>query len=406
MGTTSSPGAGRAAGPPADPIAAVTHPDPYPYYRDLVARTPLYRDEARGLWVAASADAVTAVLTSPLGRVRPPAEPVPAALVASPAADVFGRLARMTDGPGHAAMKRAVSATLHSVDTARAHADRWARSLAAELDPRSSAARIDEFALALSARVIGSLLAMPDETLPAAEQWVHQYTSGVSPGADPEQVGRGKAAAGRLIETVRSLPTGGPGAGEPAGLLALLHREAGRAGCDDAPAVVANAIGFMTQAYEATAGLIGNTLLALAAHPDFHAQVERAPALLGEGIQEVLRHDPPVQNTRRFIVADGLVAGRRMAAGDTVLVVLAAANHDAVANPAPERFDVARARRRTFTLGAGVHACPGEPLAITIARAGVEQMLARGVDPASLAATVTYRPSGNLRVPRFARETA
>lgn len=405
MSTPSSPGAGPAAGPPADPIAAVTHPDPYPYYRDLVARTPLYRDEARGLWVAASADAVTAVLTSPLGRVRPAAEPVPTALVASPAADVFGRLARMTDGPGHAAMKRAVSNTLHSIGTACAHADRWARSLAAELDARSSAARIDEFALALSAHVIGSLLAMPDETLPAAERWVHQYTSGVSPGADPEQVGRGKAAAGRLIETVRSLPTG-PGAGETAGLLAVLHREAGRAGCDDAPAVVANAIGFMTQAYEATAGLIGNTLLALAAHPGFHAQVKRAPALLGEGIQEVLRHDPPVQNTRRFIVADGLVAGRRMAAGDTVLVVLAAANHDAAVNPAPERFDVARASRRTFTLGAGVHACPGEPLAITIARAGVEQLLARGVDPASLGATVTYRPSGNLRVPRFARETA
>lgn len=405
MSIPSSPGAARAAGPPADPIAAVTHPDPYPYYRDLVARTPLYRDEARGFWVAASADAVTAVLTSPLGRVRPAAEPVPTALVASPAADVFGRLARMTDGPGHAAMKRAVSATLHSVDPARAHADRWARSLSAELDARSSAARIDEFALALSAHVIGSLLAIPDEALPAVERCVHQYTGGVSPGADAAQIERGKAAAGQLIAMVRSLSTA-PEPGETAGLLAVLHREAGRAGGADAPAVVANAIGFLTQAYEATAGLIGNTFLALAAHPDFHAQVERAPALLAEGIQEVLRHDPPVQNTRRFIVADGLVAGRRMAAGDTVLVVLAAANHDAAANPAPERFDVARASRRTFTLGAGVHACPGEPLAITIARAGVEQLLARGVDPASLAATVTYRPSGNLRVPRFARETA
>ncbi len=42
---------------PADPIAAVIHPDPYPYYADLVARRPLYRDAALGLWVAASADA-------------------------------------------------------------------------------------------------------------------------------------------------------------------------------------------------------------------------------------------------------------------------------------------------------------------------------------------------------------
>src|SRR5260370_1142927 len=77
---------GGASGSPADPIAAVTHPDPYPYYRALVARAPLYRDEALGLWVAASAHAVTAALTSPLGRVRPAAEPVPASFVASPAA--------------------------------------------------------------------------------------------------------------------------------------------------------------------------------------------------------------------------------------------------------------------------------------------------------------------------------
>lgn len=28
--------------PPRDPVAAVTHPDPYPYYAGLVAQRPLY----------------------------------------------------------------------------------------------------------------------------------------------------------------------------------------------------------------------------------------------------------------------------------------------------------------------------------------------------------------------------
>ena len=66
---------------PRDPLAAATHPDPYPYYADLVARRPLYRDDGLGLWIAASAAAVTAVLTSEHCRVRPAAEPVPGALV-------------------------------------------------------------------------------------------------------------------------------------------------------------------------------------------------------------------------------------------------------------------------------------------------------------------------------------
>jgi hypothetical protein len=41
---------------PDDPLAAVTHPDPYPYYADLVAHRPLYCDATLGLWVASSAD--------------------------------------------------------------------------------------------------------------------------------------------------------------------------------------------------------------------------------------------------------------------------------------------------------------------------------------------------------------
>src|SRR5260370_9711496 len=170
-----------------------------------------------------------------------------------------------------------------------------------------------------------------------AERCVRQYTGGGSRGADAARVERGKVAAGHLIEMIRSRSTG-PGPGATAGLLGVLHREASRAGCDD-PAVVANAIGFLTQAYEATAGLIGNTLLALAAHPDVAAQIERAPALLSEVIRGVLRYHPPVHNTRPLLLANGLVAGRRMAAGDTGLVVLAAANPDPAAKPAPQLFD-------------------------------------------------------------------
>ena len=51
---------------PQDPIAAVTHPDPYAYYATLIKDKPLYHDQALGLWVASSAETVTSVLTSDL----------------------------------------------------------------------------------------------------------------------------------------------------------------------------------------------------------------------------------------------------------------------------------------------------------------------------------------------------
>jgi cytochrome P450 len=108
-----------------------------------------------------------------------------------------------------------------------------------------------------------------------------------------------------------------------------------------------------------------------------------------------------VQNTRRFIAADGTLGGARMAAGDAVLVLLAAANRDPAANPEPDRFDPLRLAPRMFTFGAGAHVCPGERLAIAIARAGVERLLAAGAALEPLAGPTTYRASANGRIPLF-----
>lgn len=325
---------------PSDPIAAVTHPNPYPYYERLLAEKPFERDDRLGVWVAASAEAVTAVLTSDICRVRPVAEPVPNALLGSPAADIFRHFVRMTDGPSQQALKGKVRTVLGAMDAAGPSRE-WARCLPAE--PA-------EIAFRLPAYVIGNLLGVED--LPRLASLVDDFAPALAPGSKPEQVERGREAAGHLLDLVR--------------------------GEDDA--MIANRIGFLFQAYDSTAGLIGNTLLALAADPE---------ADLHQTLLKVLRYDPPVQNTRRFVARDGIVAGRALKEGDVVLVVLAAANRDPAGG--------------LFTFGAGLHACPGETLAVTIAQAGIEALLEAGVDLQGLAENVSYRPSANSRIPIFAR---
>jgi len=181
-------------------------------------------------------------------------------------------------------------------------------------------------------------------------------------------------------------------------LLVGLLWEARRAGCDEAEVIVANAIGFLSQAYEAAAGLIGDTVVALAYHRSVREQVAADPRLLPLVIEEVLRYDPPGQNTRRYLAQQGQVAGQAMQEGDGILVLLAAANRDPELNPHPERFDIHSKDRRMLTFGAGPHACPGSTLAALIAQAGVGQVLASGADLAQLAATVAYRPSAAVRM--------
>jgi cytochrome P450 len=408
---------------PRDPIAAVTHPHPYPFYADLAARRPPYRDDDLGLWVAASAEAVTAVLGSPLCRVRPPAEPVPRALVGSPAGEIFRHLVRMNDGAGHCPFKQAVAAALASVEEGRVREEgaRQALRLESDLAPTADAARLADFTFRLPSYVIAGLLGAAPEDLEPIALAAGDLVGCFAPGAGTERLESGKRAAGELWERFRAifeiaarqdgdLAGGGSRKGEglstrsgqtPGGLLAALAREADRVGPFATDVVVANAIGFLSQAYEATAGLLGNALLALAAHPAAREELRAEPALLPGFLREVLRWDPPVQNTRRFVATAGMVAGQEMQEGDAILVVLAAANRDPVANPDPDRFDLHRQDRRIFTFGSGLHVCPGEALAVTIAGAGLERLLASGVEPEELARSVTYRPSGNVRVPVF-----
>jgi len=392
--------------PPHDPIAAVTHPDPYPFYAELAAK-PLHRDEGLGLWVAAGAGAVEAVLRSDLCRVRPPAEPIPRALLGSPAAEVFRHLVRMNDGGGHCPWKRAVSAALASIDEPRAAAasrDR-ARRLLDGVAPEDLPGATVDFALRLPVEAVGSLLGIPRGELAATALLAADFAGCLAPAASPEAIERGKAAAGALLEWMRGLlgtcrKTGGSEGSEASdALLATLATEAARVGRDDPEAVAANAVGFLFQAYEATAALIANTLRALATRPEVRAAVAAGPGLLREAVQEVLRHDPPVQNTRRFVARSGVVAGQEMEEGDGILVVLAAAQRDPSANPDPDRFDLERKDRRLFGFGSGAHACPGEALAATIAEAGVAALLQAGLDIGALAGPVAYRPSVNVRMP-------
>ncbi|HET7095058.1 MAG TPA: hypothetical protein VFI22_16320, partial [Thermomicrobiales bacterium] len=136
---------------PVDPIAAATHPDPYPYYDRLRAGRPFAFDATLDLWVAADFASATAVLTDPRCRVRPPDEPLPPALRGSRAGDIFCRLARMNDGEFHAKARRMVAQALASVDARRVDeiSRRWAAALLGERFGRGPDTPISDGAFAL-----------------------------------------------------------------------------------------------------------------------------------------------------------------------------------------------------------------------------------------------------------------
>jgi len=374
---------------PANPVAAVTHPDPYPYYARLLTEQPVYHDPAINSWVVASAETVTTVLTNADFRVRPVNEPVPGTLMGTPAGDIFGRLVRMRDGAEHQSIKNAVAASLATIDPAEVAAlsHRWARQLV-------EASEESDIVYELSVHVIGSLLGIPDEQLAQTAAWMRAFVYCISPVSTPEQIEQGKQAATSLWAQFTELRAEQHQRSDS--LLGTLAGNLQQVDDDDEAIAIANGIGLLWQAHDATAGLIGNTLVTLARHADLRDRLAHEPTLLNRIIAEVLRHDPPIQNTRRSVTVETTLAGHQLQPGDSVLVVLAAANRDPAANLNPDVFDPDRTNRQSFTFGAGPHACPGQMPAATIARAGVEALLDAGMLPGE---PVTYQPSANARIP-------
>ena len=73
-------------------------------------------------------------------------------------------------------------------------------------------------------------------------------------------------------------------------------------------------------------------------------------------VDEVARHDPSIQNTRRFVAAaDAPSPGMMLAPGDAVLLVLGAANRDPSLNPAPATFELMRTERARHWASATAH---------------------------------------------------
>ena len=110
--------------------------------------------------------------------------------------------------------------------------------------------------------------------------------------------------------------------------------------------------------HETTVSLIGNAILALLTHPEQRAAIERDPSLLPRAVEELIRYDGPVERTlNRWAAVDVELRGQKIRRGESVIVVLGAADRD------PERFeDAGRARPGRRARDAASRLRPRPPL--------------------------------------------
>lgn len=115
--------------------------------------------------------------------------------------------------------------------------------------------------------------------------------------------------------------------------------------------------------HETTANAIALGVLTLLEHPGVRADLSAEPALISGVVEELLRLLSIADGVPRFATRDTEIAGQPVAAGDGVIIAVAAGNRDRAVFSDPDTFDPHRSARRHVAFGYGIHQCLGQNLA-------------------------------------------
>ncbi|MFH8615285.1 cytochrome P450 [Streptomyces sp. NPDC017979] len=269
------------------------------------------------------------------------------------------------DGQLHRRLRSAVSAALARVDGHQLRRDvrATAEALIASFASRGEADLVAHYARRLPSRVIIQLLGLDECT---GQQLVHAITGVVAANADSVNASkRMNAVLLALIAEKRRTP------GDDL-TSALLHHPVGLS----ADEVLHNLVVMFTLGNGTTVDWIATTLRVLLCDPAFRSSLTGGHLTVDDALDLVLWRHPPTQNVpARYATRDLTLGGRRINAGDMLLLGIAAANQDPEA--LPTTGSPVTGNRAHLAFGAGPHTCPAQDPARLIARTAVDTVLHR-----------------------------
>src|SRR5262245_18670813 len=340
--------------------------DPYPHYHRLREAAPVHRSAILDAWLLTRYDDCWAALRDPrLGKNYPGQmeQRVGPDWRRHPALADRERSMINVHGADHTRLRRLVVRAFNrrTVDELRPAIARMVDALLEPLAAWCGGDVMEAVAFPLPVGVIGELLGVPEADRPQFRSLVRDTTAVLEVVPTPAQLTAADAAHVeirayfvRLLEEKRRRPG--------TDLLSTLVQAKDEDRLTDDELVGLASLLFAA-GFETTTNLIGNGLLGLLQHPDQLALLRSDPSLFASLPDELLRYDGTAQLAVRFTLAPVEIGGMTIPAGQTVMPLLGAGNHDPARFPDPERLDVRRPSLEPLTFGGGVHYCLGAALA-------------------------------------------
>ena len=354
--------------------------DPYPFYNRLRTKAPIHYSMALRAWWVTGFDVVQEVLRdkrfgSDVRKFPEQVKKIVPNLDADQRESFEHPSMLNLDPPDHSRIRRLVSqGFMHKfIQSLEPRIRLIVDDCLRRADNDATFDIVDTLAKPLPAIVIAEMMGLPESDHTRFQAWSEALIDGTGTN-DAAKVEKGSAAGKALIDYFRDIikmRRGDPGED----LIGQLIRAEEEGDTLSERELYNTCLLLLVAGHETTTRLISNGAYLLLKH-GLWKTLRDDPAQIPAAIEEMLRFEPPVQATQRFVLEDVDFHGKHMKRGDVVFVSIAGGNRDPGANDNPDGFDIHRDKVGQISFGYGIHLCIGASLARLEAKVAFEKLLA------------------------------
>jgi cytochrome P450 len=238
---------------------------------------------------------------------------------------------------------------------------------------------VEKVSIELTTQMIATLFDFPWEErhkLPVWSDWAAKIDIGPDPVLNAEREGHMFDMAGRfkqLFDARKAAPPRGD-------LLSMMAHSKTMGEMDDQRFLGAIAL-LLVGGNDTTRNSMSGLIDQINRYPAEWAKVKANPALATTAATETIRLQTPIAHMRRTAVADTVLGGKQIKAGDKIILWYHSSNRDEAVFPNGDAWDVTRENsRRHQSFGYGIHRCLGARLAELQITTLVEEMVRRDMD--------------------------